>query len=81
LPVIGFILTILIPALFELKRPKDAGPRIVSKITPEWKVWCVRIRDMEPFIPDMAAEESGETNNKIFGLEKLSNIEVVHQQV
>jgi len=76
LSIIVFILTVLLPAFLELKRPRDAGPRIIPNTFSKGGSWHERLCNIEPFIPDSVAEEiRWEDYCIIFGLENLENIE------
>jgi len=70
-----FILTFLMPAIFELIKPCDAGPKIISDMNPPWKAWQKKLKDIEPYIPDLVTEETRKCCKISFGTESLPNIE------
>jgi hypothetical protein len=68
LAVLTFIIVMLMPALFELKKPKDAGPRIILEDT-----LYLKILNASPNIPLLDADdEKVELNQEI--IEKMAKV-------
>ena len=70
--VITFVLTMFLPALLELKKPRDAGPRIITENSPTWKMWnqlSISIADMEENVLKQAF--TGEITNVLSVLPNL----------
>jgi hypothetical protein len=61
LGVLTFIIIMLLPAIIELKRPKDAGPRIIL----ENGFYLQNLR-VPLDIPSLEVDEQIEVNQKIF---------------
>ena len=51
------------------------GPKIISDMNLPWKAWQKKLKDIEPYIPDLVTEETRECCKISFGTESLPNIE------
>ena len=76
LSALPFILVFSLPAILELIKPQDAGPKIISDMTPPQKAWHRKLDDIEPYFPDLITEKTRDYCNIFFGTESLPNMEV-----
>ena len=65
-----------LPAILELIKPRDAGPKIISDMTPPQKAWHRKLDDIEPYLPDLITEKIKDYCNIFFGTESLPNMEI-----
>ncbi|MEM2911990.1 MAG: hypothetical protein QXM52_07535 [Candidatus Bathyarchaeia archaeon] len=65
--VLAFIIVMLLPAIIELKKPKDAGPRIILE-----DMLSLQILSVSPEIPLLDFDDEVELNQKI--IERMAKV-------